>query len=91
MKLTKEDIELLRSWGYLQKDIPQIKEAIVRSSYELYDKTTYKTKWITADEAVELLGREQFLSGIGRSTFHYTSSRETQHCVVSFDSRILFK
>lgn len=91
MKLTISDIALLKSWGYMQKDIPQIQEAVLRSSYELYEKKTDKTKFISASDAISILGREIFLSGIGRSAFHWSSSRETEDYVVSFDSRILFK
>lgn len=91
MKLTTSDIELLKSWGYSQKDMSQIQEAILRSSYELYEKKTDKTQFVSATKAISILGRERFLSGIGRSAFHWSSSRETKTHVVSFDSRILFK
>ena len=44
------------------------------------------------DEAVIILGREEFLSGISRSAIHYTASRESKgHSIVSFDSSKLFQ
>lgn len=91
MILTSEDIKLLKRWGYVERDIPQIKKAIRRSSYELYDKTTHENKCITADDAAQVLGREQFLSGISRSAFHFTSAREMGNRVISFESSVLFK
>lgn len=47
---------------------------------------------ITANKAVTILGREEFLGGISRSVFHYTATRESEdHSIMCFDSSRLFK
>ena len=92
MKLTTKDIELLKSWGYLQEDIPQIQKAISRSSYSLYNGKTDEENFISASEALDILGRKEFLSGIARSAFHWGSCRETSKGdVIYFDSSALFR
>ena len=86
VKLTKQDKELLRGYGPSEGDMKQIARAIRCTEYTV-DGTR-----ITADEAVTILGRENFLSGISRSAFHYTASRESEdHSIVSFDSSKLFR
>ena len=92
MKLTTNDIELLKSWGYLQEDIPQIQKAISRSSYSLYNEKTDDENFISASEALDILGRKEFLSGIARSAFHWSSCRRTSKGdAIYFDSSALFK
>lgn len=88
MKLTKADKELLTKWGHEESDFPQIERA--------FDKrvTTYQMggKPIARDEAIEALGREDYLSGISRSAFHYSATREARNgCLVLFDSSNLLK
>lgn len=103
MGLQKQDIDILKRWGYPDSDIPQIQEAIKVSTYELYkrlnpnaeDLDEVRSKLVrklTAKEAYRRLGREAFLSGIGRSAFHWDSARDcvNENYFVSFDSRALF-
>ena len=95
MVLQKRDIDLLKKWGYPDDDIPQIQEAINVSKYELHkaDAPYSKVKDLTAAEEYEKAGREQFLSGIARSAFHWDSSRECEKNMkytVWFNSRALF-
>ena len=90
-KLTPEDIKFLLNKGYLQKDIPQIQKAIYRSSYRLYNENTDEENFISASEALDILGRKEFLSGISRSAFHWSASRERKRYTVFFDSSALFK
>lgn len=88
MKLTRTDKELLLSWGHPESDLPQIEEAFKKSKtkYELGDKP------ISREEAISLLGHEQYLSGIARSAFHMTAARETfDGKTVLFDSSNLFR
>lgn len=86
MKLTENDKALLRRWGEEDKYFPQIEEATRRTTYELDGKR------ISANEAIAALGREEYLSGIHRSAFHYTAVRKTRDGrLVYFDSSILFK
>lgn len=91
MKLTNEDKTLLLDWGYTEEDFAQIEEAFQKN------KTKYKlgSTSISRDEALRLLGRRQYLSGIARSAFHYTAAREVPMSmsgeVVYFDSSKLFQ
>lgn len=88
MKLTAADKKMLLEWGHPERDLAQIEEACKRS------KTTYKMGgiFISREEAISLLGREQYLSGISRSAFHYTASRQTEDGkFILFDSSKLFR
>lgn len=86
MKLTKNDKELLKSWGYEDKDILQIEEATIKTTYEMDDKK------ISIKKAIQVLGREEFLSGIARSAFHWNCVRTNKNGeTVFFDSSKLFK
>lgn len=94
MILQTKDINTLKEWGYSNKDIKQIQEAIEVTEYTKHELVPpYKdVKKLTAAEAYRLLGNEQFLSGISRSAFHWSASRE--YCKkygVSFDSSKLFE
>jgi hypothetical protein len=86
MKLTKTDKELLTKWGYPEEDMNQIEEATTKTVYELNDKK------ISCKKALEVLGREEFLSGISRSAFHWSSARNNEKGeTVYFDSSKLFE
>lgn len=91
MKLTSEDKDLLRQWGYVDKDFPQIEFAMQAR----YTKYKLGNKAISRGRALGLLGRPQYLSGIARSAFHYTAARtigeNEESGVVFFDSSRLFK
>lgn len=88
MKLTESDRQVLKEWGYSDADICQIEEATENTIYRL----NYVER-ISAKEAIRLLGRNDYLSGISRSSFHFTASREIENTddAVSFDSTVLFK
>lgn len=86
MILTNEDKQYLIECGYEKEDFNQIARAISKTTYE------YKGEKINAEKAVEIVGRDAFLSGIARSAFHMTSSREDKAGErVYFDSKRLFK
>lgn len=88
MKLTPKDRELLLSWGHDEKDLQQIEEAThsAKTSYELDGAP------IKRDEAIRLLGRETYLSGLSRSAFHATAARWTDDGrEVYFDSSRLLR
>lgn len=78
MRWRKDDTELLQSWGYSQEDIEQIKEArkflILTTQNSSHDNKEIK---ISINKAIELLGRETFLSGLARASFHWTSVRSS--------------
>jgi hypothetical protein len=86
MKLTSEDKKLLTEWGYPEEDFNQIERATTKTTYE-----SNRNK-VTADEAINILGREDYLSGIARSAFHWSACRESKTGqTVYFDSSRLFK
>lgn len=88
MKLSIQDKEILKNYGYPEEDFEQVERAMLIkfTNYELDGKR------ISRKKAIELLGKEQFLSGIGRSAFHWSAARETKDGrVILFDSSNLFK
>lgn len=94
MQLSTEDKNTLKSWGFPERDFSQIQEAMGRKT-----KLTLSHRWqevpdrkISHKKARELLGDEKYLSGIGRSAFHWTSVRDVDdQYFVYFDSSALFK
>lgn len=88
MKLTKVDKEYFREIGHFESDFAQLEKATTKTKYTI----NYKKK-ISTTKAIELLGREKYLSGISRSAFHWSSSRQIGNTtdVVVFDSSALFK
>lgn len=88
MKLTNRDKEILSAWGHSEEDLKQIEEATRKTVYELNSKEK-----ISCEEAIKLIGRKAFLSGISRSAFHWSASRYTKdgNDFVSFDSSKLFQ
>lgn len=95
MKLTKQDKELLASWGERSNDIAQIERASKSDILELKleNLETGKRRKIGQKEAIKILGRETFLSGLSRAAFHYSSSRnsEDDKFRISFYCGKLFK
>ena len=84
MRLTNADKSLLQSWGYSDRDISQIEKA-AHSRNTIYHMDGLR---ICRDYAIQVLGREEYLSGLSRSAFHATAERTTidgAH-TVSFDS-----
>ena len=64
------------------------------TKYELTDADGRETiRRISRKEAIELLGRETWLSGLDRSAFHWSAMRQTKDDkgYVYFDSSKLFK
>lgn len=87
MKLSNNDVIYLRGLGYTDaKSINQIEKAAGQTVY------TLEGRRISGKQAVEILGRKAFLSGISRSTFHRSAVREMEDGrMVFFDSSRLFK
>ena len=86
MRWSNEDTKLLQDWGYSQEDIEQIKQARKFVVLEVKDKK------ISIDKAIEILGREDFLSGLSRASFHFTSIRKNDKGdSVYFDCRKMFE
>ena len=79
MKLTNKDKNYLISIGYLNEDLSKIELAIKRMYYEMFFVTETKSAIrITQKQVIGMLGRETFLSGVGRATFHGTAIRATE-------------
>ncbi len=91
MKLTKTDKQILLDTGYLEEDMNQIERATTKTKYTL-DNGKEEVK-ISQPEAMELLGRKNYLISLGRSSFHWNTSREVEgtNKTVRFDSSALFK
>lgn len=91
MKLTAEDKELILEWGFSEDDFRQIEEAtkLRNTKYELLGGNGGS---INRGEAISILGRDEYLSGICRSAFHWTAVREDNDGhQVYFDSSDMFK
>lgn len=91
MRLTDEDKKLLKEWGYPKSDLNQIEVATSITKYLYTPKGKKKEKIVCDVTARELLGDQEYLSGISRSAFHRTSSRETlDGGTIFFDTSALF-
>lgn len=88
MRLTLNDQTYLLSLGFNAKDIAKIGYAMHLTKFWHGDKKISKKK------AVELVGREAFLSGIAESTLYETALREpldqADINMVLFDSSALW-
>ena len=87
MKLTEEDRVYLREECHEDdEDIRQIEKVISKTTFKLDGKR------IPLKEAIDLLGREEFLSGMDRSAFHWSAVRMTPDGrEIHFDSRRFFR
>lgn len=76
MKLTKTDRNYLFAIGYTKKDMLQISDIAKYTKYEIFTKEDESiTTRITQKRAIEILGRNTFLSGLGRAAFHQSAVR----------------
>lgn len=90
MKLLKSDKEYFKKCGYLDTDIQQIEKAISVMKYTEYGINVEKK--VSRKYVLENMDRETWLSGIGRSSFHWTASRELDNGnTIMFDASKLFK
>lgn len=87
MCMSKEDMNYLLNIGCLEEDLGQIAYAAKANvtKYECGGKRIAKA------QAIELLGREKWLSGLARSAFHWSAVRENEEGVSSFDSSKIWK
>ena len=87
MKLTNKDKKYLISIGYNTEDFSLIEETTKHIKYELLpngNKSKYGFR-LNQKKVIEILGRDAFISGLGRSTFHWSAVRnvETQKGTIS--------
>lgn len=85
-KLTRKDMAVLRSWGYDRKDYKQINECANCCVY-----TDDRNHTMSYKEVIEILGREEFLSGISRAAFHWTAGRGENENYVFFNCSNYFR
>lgn len=76
-KLTELEKQRLRDDGEDDDSIRQIEECALTkyTVYYLYDISSKNLGRISRSKTIELLGRERFISGLHRSSFHFTSMR----------------
>lgn len=90
MKLSDSDKSMLKGMGYEEKDMDQIEQAISKTVFLL----NFESK-ISSEQALSLLGREKFLNGMGRCTFHKSAVRSVgnnpEDDFIYFDASGLFK
>jgi hypothetical protein len=94
MKLTNKDKKYLLSIGYAENDFEQIGNIAKYTKYEMFTKEDESiVTRITQKKAIELLGRNTFLSGLGRTAFHRSAVRynDDDNICVMFDSDKFFK
>lgn len=84
-KLSLGDLLILSGMGHDADELKQLEQSFGITSFKADGKK------ISAKRAREILGDKDFLSGLSRSTFHWTSAREADGITVSFDSSKLFK
>lgn len=86
--LTDEDKKILLEWGNTEEDLDQIElEANVCEFTQCYKSKPDRK--ITRDEAIKILGRREFLSGIDRAAFHWNCGRTNGNRYVHFESGIV--
>ena len=84
MELTKRDKTYLSRVGYLEEDFPQIQRGLNDVKIYLnYDEE----KELTREEAIRVLGKRCFLSGVARAAFDSSSVRlnKTEKNHIYFD------
>lgn len=86
MKLTDKDKKTLLKWGYKESDMSQLNEAARRCNYTNDDGDE-----LTAEQAIGILGRDIWLSGVSRAAFHWTAAREAGCNSVYFDCSGMFR
>lgn len=89
MKLTEGDKTCLRSLEVPETDWPQIAAAAEKTVYRLL---TDGERRLSRSEAMNLLGKRDFFSGLARSAFHWSAVRDTADGQqVYFDSSRFFR
>lgn len=94
MKLTKREVDYLKNvCGESDEDIKQIERVICNRNLKItIEEKNGKERRISYVQAKHLLGWEQFMSGIDRAAFHWSSARKTDDGrVIYFDASEFFK
>ena len=82
MKLTNKDKDFLSSIGYHYDDFDVIERVSKKMEYEMFSKKDNGNEpievKITEKQALSLLGRESFLTGLARATFYDSAVRSIE-------------
>lgn len=73
-KLTKDERIILNQRGYSLTDIREIQRSIKQTTYHLI-LPNVTDKPLTLSQVIDMMGREQWLEGLARSTFHTEAFR----------------
>lgn len=90
--LSQQHKETILNFGYPKEDLKQIEKALSKTDFELFGDNLPEEK-ISKEKALEIIGEEEFLSGICRSAFHWSAVRENKGngLKVYFNSSRLFQ
>ena len=84
MKLNEKEEQILINFGYSLEDIKQIK--LMKYKFYLYENNVNRK--ISQKEAKQILSLKDFLSGIGRASFHRISMRKNSDMKVLIESNL---
>lgn len=92
MKFLTKDKIYLRSIGVSDMDFNQMEKASTKTIYTMCEVGSDVEKKINRKEAISILGREKYLCGLHRSSFHRTATQinEDETLIVYFDSSRYF-
>lgn len=86
-KLNDKQKKVLLDWGYREDEITQMEECV--NCGTITNENTHRVlSWKTA---LKRLGEKDFLSGIGRASFHWTAMRGEGDVRIYFDFSNYFK
>lgn len=94
MHLTNKQKDYYRSLGWDNDDIAQFQGMGKYCKLTLCEEPSgKKIRRITQKEAIEILGKDTFMSGMERACFHWNCSRsnEQDNLSVTFDNSSMFK
>ena len=72
--ITDPEKVILHEKGYSASDIREISAGLKKTTYYIIDKEGFPLQ-ITESDAIRRLGREEWLKGVARSTFHNEALR----------------
>ena len=78
-------VEYFTRIGHPKDDLDQLWRAVHQVNLTLRNKKTGKEQPIAINRAIEVLGEDNFLSGISRCAFHATAYRESPDLKYSVD------
>lgn len=74
--LTKKDQEILMKAGYLIEDLAKIQAVMRVRDFVIFKDDNGKR--VSREKVIKMLGRTDFLYGIGRAIFHWTTYKKDE-------------